>query len=71
VAHELGHHLLEGEPEGESLERACSRVGVALLLPHVPFARDIADRIDLRTAWPLATRLVIKRRRAEVYDLAA
>ncbi len=71
VAHELGHVLLSGEPEGEHLERACSRIGVALMLPRPAFVRDVEERIDLREAWPLATRMVLKRRRAEVYGLAA
>lgn len=66
VAHELGHHVLAGEPVGEALERACSRIGVALLLPREPFARDVSERVDLRAAWPLATGVVIRRRMGEV-----
>lgn len=68
TAHEIGHLLLEGEDRCEGLERACSRIGAALMLPREPFARDLqcASWAALGEMWPLATRTVLRRRAAEV-----
>jgi hypothetical protein len=71
VAHECGHELVRGETlEGEHLERVCSRIGVALLLPRRAFLRDLRahgrDLDALHALWPLASRTIIHRRIAEV-----
>ncbi len=71
VAHECGHELVRGERlEGPLLERVCSRIGVALMLPRRAFLRDAArthgDLDALCALWPLATRTVIERRIAEL-----
>lgn len=71
VAHECGHELVRGERlEGAHLERACSRVGVALILPRRAFLRDVRavgrDLDALRALWPLASRVVIARRLHEL-----
>jgi hypothetical protein len=70
IAHEVGHFLLRGEERCEELERACSRVGVALMLPARPFARDLAHGWStLQELWPLASRTVIRRRASELTRL--
>lgn len=71
VAHECGHELVRGERiEGQLLERVCSRIGVALMLPRRAFARDaraLGGNVDaLRALWPLATETVIRRRLVEL-----
>ncbi len=71
VAHECGHELVRGERlEGDLLERVCSRIGVALLLPRRAFLRDLhacgPDVHALRALWPLASAWVIARRIAEL-----
>lgn len=71
VAHECGHELVRTERlRGDVLERVCSRIGCALLLPRRAFVRDVrATRGDvdaLRALWPLASREVIRRRLREV-----
>lgn len=76
VAHECGHELVRAERlEGEHLERVCSRVGVALLLPRRAFLRDLRahgpDLAALRALWPLASEWVIARRIAEVASYTA
>lgn len=71
VAHECGHDLVRGERlEGQHLERVCSRIGCALILPRRAFLRDLRmhgpDLDALAALWPLASRWVIARRVAEV-----
>lgn len=71
VAHECGHELVRGERlEGAHLERVCSRIGCALLLPRRAFLRDLRargpDLAALHALWPLASEWVIARRIAEV-----
>jgi hypothetical protein len=70
TAHEIGHFLLNGEAPCEELERACSRIGTALMLPRESFARDLqcASWAALGVMWPLATRTVLRRRAAEIQD---
>lgn len=76
VAHECGHELVRDQRlEGDCLERVCSRVGVALLLPRRAFLRDLRahgpDLAALRALWPLASEWVIARRIAEVASYTA
>lgn len=71
VAHECGHELVRGERlEGAHLERVCSRIGCALILPRRAFLRDAravnGDTRALRSLWPLASDVVIERRLAEL-----
>lgn len=71
VAHECGHELVRGARlRGDTLERVCSRIGCALLLPRRAFVRDARDTrgsVDaLRALWPLASREIIRRRLREV-----
>lgn len=71
IGHEIGHFLLRGEERGEGTERACSRIGVALILPAAPFARDISENWHaLGELWPLASRTVLRRRVVEVRSAA-
>ncbi len=70
VGHEIGHYLLRGEDRCEGIERACSRIGVALMLPAGPFARDVCDEWHaLERLWPLASRTVLRRRAVEIRRL--
>lgn len=71
IAHECGHELVRTERlEGAQLERVCSRIGCALLLPRRAFLRDVralgADLDQLHELWPLASRWVIARRLEEL-----
>lgn len=71
VAHECGHELMRGERlRGERLERVCSRIGCALLLPRRAFLRDVrrvgADVASLCELWPLASAEVVRRRLGEL-----
>lgn len=73
VAHEVGHDLIEYAGvrlEGPELERACSRIAAALLLPRRAYARDVAalgwDVRALRKLWPLASPWIHARRIAEI-----
>lgn len=71
VAHEIGHYLLSGEPAGAELERACSRIGAALILPGPSFLRDVLELRALRPVvdrWPLSTRRMARMRIVELSD---
>lgn len=71
VAHEIGHYLLSGEPAGPELERACSRIGAALILPGPSFLRDVLELRALRAVvdcWPLSTRRMARMRISELSD---
>lgn len=73
VGHEVAHDLLNAAGVnlvGDPLERACSRIAAALLLPRPAFRRDLAsvgwDVLALHELWPLASPWIIARRITEV-----
>lgn len=72
--HEVGHDLLDYAGvrlRGARLERAASRIGVAVTLPRRAYLRDVAAEgwnLDaLTTLWPLASRWVHARRIVDLY----
>jgi hypothetical protein len=73
VAHEIGHDLIAAagvDLAGDALERACSRIAAALILPRRAYGRDVAkcgwDVCALRKLWPLASPWIHARRLAEI-----